>query len=125
MPSTGSGLSATNYVFVQAPGNATALTITTSSPITGATTVLTGFTTAIQPPLLNPANTPLGTLPLNPISLPAVPPPPPPPPAPPVQSPLADNSAEQPNSSDQTTNQVADSLNGPPSGSAPERTAGW
>ena len=80
--------------------------------ITGATPVLTGFTVAIQPPLLNPANTPLGILPLNLIALPVVPPPPPPPASPPVQSPLADNNAEQPTSSDQTTTQVADSLDG-------------
>jgi len=52
-------------------------------------------------------------LPLNVISMPVVPLPPPPlSPAPPVQSPLADNNAEQPTSADQTTTQVADSLDG-------------
>ena len=110
----GSGLSATNYVFVQSAANATALTVV-APPITGATPVLTGFTAAIQPPLLNPVSTPLGFSQLNLISLPVVPPPPPPPPSPPpppVSSPLADNSSEQPTSSDQTTSQVADSLDG-------------
>jgi len=117
----GSGLTASNYVFVQATANASALTITpfTQPQITGSTPVLTAFTAAIQPPLLNPANTPLGVLPLNLISLPVVPPPPPAPAAPPVQSPLADNNVEEPTSSDQTTTQVADSLNGPPAGSGP------
>ena len=110
---TGSGLSAGNYVFTQAAGNATALTVATNQsniPLPpAATMVLTGFTTSLQqPPLLNPANTPLSL-----ISLPVVPPPPPPPPSPPpVQSPLADNNSEQPNSSDQTTTQVVDSLDG-------------
>ena len=119
----GSGLTATNYVFVQAAGNATALTIggSSQSQINGSTPVLTGFTAGLQPPLLNPANTPLGVLPFNLIALPVVPPPPPPPvaPPPPVPSPLADNNNEQPTSSDQTTTQVADSLNGngPPPGS--------
>ncbi|HEY2010387.1 MAG TPA: MBG domain-containing protein, partial [Rhizomicrobium sp.] len=110
----GSGLSATNYVFVQAAGNATALTVVTP-PITGATPVLTGFTAAIQPPVLNPASTPLAAFQFNPITLPVVPPPPLPPltaAPPPVLSPLADNNAEQPTSSDQTTSQVADSLDG-------------
>jgi hypothetical protein len=111
---TGAGLSANNYVFVQAAGNASALTITppTQPQITGATTVLTSFTAAIEPPLLNPANTALAITQLNLINLPVVPPPPPPPPAPPVQSPLADNNSEQPTSADQTTSQVADSLDG-------------
>jgi filamentous hemagglutinin family protein len=112
---TGSGLSATNYVFVQAAGNASALTI---MPVqmaldTSATTqVLTSFTVSTQLPLLNPVNTPVGASLLNPISLPVVPSPPPPPPPPdppPVDSPLTDLS-DTPNSSDQTTSEVASSL---------------
>ena len=73
----GSGLTATDYVFVQAAGNASALTITGSSQsqVNGSTPVLTGFIAGLQPPLLNPANTPLGALPFNLIALPVVPPP--------------------------------------------------
>ena len=109
----GSGLSAANYVFVQAAGNATALTVV-APPITGATPVLTGFTAAIQPPVLNSIASPLAVFQFNPITLPVVPPLPLPPlpSPPPVASPLADNNSEQPTSSDQTTSQVADSLDG-------------
>jgi hypothetical protein len=119
----GSGLSAANYVFVQAPGNATALTITTpitppapitpaappdTGPLTGDTkTALMGFIAgASKPPVLSvnqgPPNVPL----------------------PPPGSPLAANNttadgtpAEAPNSSDQATSDVVASLDGGGSGS--------
>ncbi|HEX4027582.1 MAG TPA: MBG domain-containing protein, partial [Rhizomicrobium sp.] len=116
----GSGLNAANYTFIQAPGNATALTIRGAANVPPPI-VLASFTNSIQPPpLISPANTPLGQLDL--IALPVVPPPPPPsPPAPPpVDSPLTDLS-DTPNSSDQTTSEVADSLDGgnvPPAGTA-------
>jgi hypothetical protein len=102
---TGSGLSAGNYVFTQAAGNATALTVATNQsniPLPpAATMVLIGFTTSLQqPPRVPP--------PLLQAGLFEIPVPPPPPP----QSPLADNNSEQPTSSDQTTNQVAGSLDG-------------
>ena len=64
----GSGLIATNYVFAEAAGNASALTI---MPVqmaldTSATTqVLTSFTVSTQLPLLNPVNTPVGASPLQ------------------------------------------------------------
>jgi hypothetical protein len=106
----GSGLNAANYTFLQAPGNATALTISGSANVPPPT-ILASFTNSIQPPpLISPANTPLGQLDL--IALPVVPPPPPPPPPPappPVDSPLTDLS-DTPNSSDQTTSEVANSL---------------
>jgi filamentous hemagglutinin family protein len=140
----GSGLSATNYIFVQAPGNATALTITpplmppvdTTTLDMSGITVLTGFTAAIQPPPLNSPlnNTVLGNAqgaanaPPPPPPPPAPPPPASPPPPPPGGTPLADNNtapdgqpAEAPNSSDQATSAVADSLDGgaPAEASAP------
>jgi hypothetical protein len=122
----GSGLSAANYTFVQDPASATALTITGSNnappPIQ-----LRSFTSSIQPP--PPPSSPQPGLidNLNPGQfsfLPrvrAAPPPPPPPPAPPppVSSPLAGNNAEQPISSDDTTEKVAGSLDG---GNAPAKT---
>jgi filamentous hemagglutinin family protein len=139
----GSGLLAANYVFAQASGNATALTINpdvapTPPSVLPATTpqlpdttspVLTGFTAAIQPPPLNgPLNTILG----NSQTAMDAPPPSPPPPSPPSPpppplggSPLAANNTtddgqpvEAPHLSDQVTNEVADSLDGglPPTG---------
>jgi len=115
----GSGLTAANYVFVQAAGNATALTLTplqsTSALPTTATAALTGFTSAIQPPAAGPASTPLGNSPINLGALAVVPPPaspqPPSLPPPPVVSPLTALS-DTPNSSDQATSQVAGSLDG-------------
>jgi filamentous hemagglutinin family protein len=110
----GSGLTASNYVFAQAPSNASALTITPALD-TSATTVLTSFITSIQAPVLTPLSSSLAINQIaNLITLPVVPPPPPPPPPsplPPVQSLLSDQS-DTPNSSDQTTNEVASSLDG-------------
>jgi len=134
----GSGLSAANYVFVQAPGNATALTITTAAPITppapitptvppdtgplaGDTkTALMGFIAgASKPPVLNVNQGAPNRPPPQP-----VPPPVPPPPPPPGGSPLAANNttedgtpAEAPNSSDQATSDMVASLEGRGSGS--------
>ncbi len=122
----GSGLTASNYVFVQAPANLTALTITapvtppldTSGLADTAETVLVGFIAGLKPPPLG--NTILDNQgPASP-QPPAPPPPaPPPPPPPPGGSPLADNNttadgqpAEEPNSSDQATNEVVASLDG-------------
>jgi hypothetical protein len=109
----GSGLTAANYIFAQAAGNATALTISSTSVLPGA---LASFTNSLQlPPLQSLTNTPLGSF--NLASLPVATPPPPPPPPPAPLLVLADDNAEQPNSSDQTTDQVANSLDGGGSGS--------
>jgi len=85
----------------------------TAGTSTAAAPVLVGYVAAIQPPprsLAPPAPLPpLGDL----LAAAPLPPPPPPPlPPPPVQSPLTENNAEQPTSSDQSTSQVADSLDG-------------
>jgi hypothetical protein len=119
-PIDGSGLSAANYTFVQDPGNANALAITGSAnappPLQ-----LQGFTNAIRPP---PPPPPAPSPP--PASSPALnsgqfaffsgngaaPPPPPPPGPPPVPSPYGGNNAEQPVSSDDTTNKVVASMEG-------------
>jgi filamentous hemagglutinin family protein len=123
----GSGLNAANYTFIQAPGNATALTIIARPPAPQPST-LASFTNSIQPPQLsNVTDTPLGQL--NLIMLSVVPPPPPPPSPPtppPVQSPLTDLS-DTPNSSDQTTSQIANSLDGnnnAPPGAGPDQNSG-
>ncbi|HVW75519.1 MAG TPA: filamentous hemagglutinin N-terminal domain-containing protein [Rhizomicrobium sp.] len=109
----GSGLTAANYMFVQASGNATALTIT-QQPVQP--TILASFTNSLQlPPLQSLANTPLGAFNLASLPVATPPPPPPPPPAPPLI--LASDNAEQPNSSDQTTDEVANSLDGGGAGS--------
>ena len=120
----GSGLSAANYVFAQAPGNATALTISpatdTTPQLPDAGPVITGFVAGTQPPLNPPLNTILGGVQtaLNAPPPPPLPPAPPPAPPPPP-GPLAANNtaadgqpAEAPNSSDQATSSVADSLEG-------------
>ena len=78
---------------------------------TAAAPALVGFVTALQPPPRNPQPTVTAALSDLLIAVP-LPPPPAPPPPPPVQSPLADNNSEQPTSSDQTTGQVANSLDG-------------
>jgi trimeric autotransporter adhesin len=85
---------------------------------TSTSTVLTGFVNAIQAPRLPPViNSELAASQFaNLIGLPVVPPPPPPPPSPPVDSPLQADNAEQPTSSDQTTSEVANSLDGSSSG---------
>jgi hypothetical protein len=100
----GSGLNAANYTFIQAPGNATALTVGITPP----PLLLASFTNSIQPPMF-----PSGLLQLDLIALTAAlaPPPPPPPSQPPSDDPLADLS-DTPNSSDQTTSEVAASLDG-------------
>jgi filamentous hemagglutinin family protein len=123
----GSGLNAANYTFIQAPGNATALTII-AGPAAPQPSTLASFTNSIQPPQLSDVtDTPLGQI--NLITLPVVPPPSPPPsppPPPPVQSPLTDIS-DTPNSSDQTTSQVANSLDGnhnAPPGAGPDQNGG-
>jgi hypothetical protein len=77
---------------------------------TAAAPTLVGFVTALQPPPRNPQ--PATTAALSDLLITVPLPPPPAPPPPPVQSPLADNSSEQPVSSDQTTSQVANSLDG-------------
>jgi len=105
----GSGLNAVNYTFVQSPRNANALTVTGSAntlpPIQ-----LQSFISSIQPPPPTPPQPPpqpgpitnpnpgqfgLAPAPSVPLSVP-----PPSPPLPPVRSPMADNNAEQPDSSD-------------------------
>jgi filamentous hemagglutinin family protein len=124
----GSGLSAANYLFTQAPGNATALTINPATTIinpattldTQTVTDLISFTASLQTPPLNPLLvTILGN---DQTALNAPPPPPPPPPLLPPNGPLADlagpngSSSEPPSSSDQVTDEVAASLDG---GNAP------
>jgi hypothetical protein len=122
----GSGLSALNYVFAQAPGNASALTIALAAPpptllpspptVTG--TLLASFTSSIRAPSLSSlSNTLLNSQPDLDTAPPTVPPPPPPPLAP--DSPLAANNttddgqpAEAPISSDHATSQLASSLEG-------------
>jgi filamentous hemagglutinin family protein len=109
----GSGLNAANYTFVQAPGNATALTITV--PTAPPPIALQSFTSSIQPPPpQDPASTPLGATQLNLIALPVVPPPPPapPPPGPPPVLSLLTDLTDTPIASDQTTSDVAASLDG-------------
>jgi hypothetical protein len=112
----GSGLSAANYTFVQAPGNATALTVTglANTPI-----LLQSFTNSIEPPPpSDPANTPLGATQLSLIALPVVPPPPPPPlpPGPPPVLSLLTGLSDTAIASDQTTTEMAASLDGDNSG---------
>ncbi len=110
----GSGLNAANYTFLQAAGNAAALTITSATappPLQ-----LQSFTNSIEPPPpQNATSTPLAATPLSVLALPAVLPPPPPPlpppGPPPVDSPLADLS-DTPIPSDQLTSLVASSLGG-------------
>ena len=123
----GSGLSAGNYTFVQAAGNATALTITVL-PTAPPPIQLQSFTNSIQPPPpQDPASTPLGATQLNVIALPVVPPPAPPPPPPgppPIESMLADLS-DTPIPSDQITDLLAGSLDGSnssPGGTSPTAT---
>jgi len=110
----GSGLTAANYTFVQAPGNSIALMITAVPPPpppppplpSSLPLALASFTNSIQPLVL-----PSGTLQLDLISFTAAPAPPPLPSQPPGDDPLADLS-DSPNSSDQTTSEVASSLDG-------------
>ena len=84
-------------------------TTTTLTP--SSSPALNGFTTSIQAPRLSPLNGDLAAGQFI-ISLPVVPPPPAPPSQPPVDSPLQADNAEQPTSSDQTTDEVANSLDG-------------
>jgi filamentous hemagglutinin family protein len=116
----GSGLLAVNYVFAQAPANATAFTITNSATTLDTQTVtdLTGFAASLQTTPLSPLlTTVLGD---KQTALNAPPPLPPPPAPPPPQNngPLADlagpdgPAADTPNSSDSITSQLADSLDG-------------
>ncbi|HEY1878068.1 MAG TPA: MBG domain-containing protein, partial [Rhizomicrobium sp.] len=108
----GSGLSAANYIFGQAPGNATALTVSASPlPI-----LLQSFTNSIEPPPpSDPASAPLGATQLGPIALPVVPPPPlppPPPPGPPPVQSMLSGLSDAPIPSDQITGLMAASLDG-------------
>ncbi len=122
----GSGLNAANYTFVQAAGNATALTIT-GSPTAPPPIQLQSFTTSIQPPPPQDlTTTPLGATPLSVLALPVVLPPPLPPlpsAPPPVDSPLADLS-DTPIPSDQITSLVASSLGGASPGDISSITTG-
>jgi filamentous hemagglutinin family protein len=122
----GSGLNAANYTFVQAAGNATALTIT-GSPTAPPPIQLQSFTTSIQPPPPQDlTTTPLGATPLSVLALPVVLPPPLPPlpsTPPPVDSPLADLS-DTPIPSDQITSLVASSLGGASPGDISSITTG-
>jgi filamentous hemagglutinin family protein len=117
----GSGLQAANYVFTQAAGNATALTVTAAPPpptpaITDAQTaaIITTVTTALQVP----QNLPPKTTPPADSAPPPPAPPPPPPSAPPAPPPPSQTSADSggdtdpPTSSDQATSSVASSLDG-------------
>jgi filamentous hemagglutinin family protein len=113
----GSGLSAANYTFIQAQGNATALTVTglANTPM-----LLQSFTNSIEPPPpSDPANAPLGATQLSPLTLPVVPPPPLPPPLPPGPPPvlsLLTGLSDTAIPSDLTTTEMAASLDGGNSG---------
>jgi hypothetical protein len=108
----GSGLNAANYTFVQAPANATALTIIDAPP----PIQLQSFTNSIEPPpASDSANTPLGATQLSLIALPVVPPPPLPPllpPGPPPVLSLLTGLSDTPIASDQTTTKMVASLDG-------------
>jgi filamentous hemagglutinin family protein len=118
----GSGLSAANYTFIQAPGNATALTI---SGLANTPLLLQSFTNSIEPPPpSDPANTPLGATQLSLIALPVAPPPPLPPPLPPGPPPVLSfltGLSDAAISSDQTTTAMAASLD---SGSSGDNSGG-
>jgi filamentous hemagglutinin family protein len=114
----GSGLQAANYVFTQAAGNATALTVTaaSTSPITDPQTaaIFTTVTTALQVPQNLPPKTapPADSAPPPPAPPPPPPPAPPAPPPPPQTSDGSDANTDPPTSSDQATSSVANSLDG-------------
>ncbi len=111
-PITASG---SRFIFAGS-GSLTFTTASTPSDVlhdnTTTAPVVVGFVTALQPPPRSPPPPPAPPPPLSDLLTVATLQSPPPPPPPPVQSPLADNNSEQPVSSDQTTSQVANSLDG-------------